>query len=115
MDPLPFLQEPVSARDHFGEQPPYVRPLHSDARHQLGLAFRSQKVHFRLALGPDDVDMRRLMIERIDDKPETVGPMDDNHGKTNRSVGFRKGAWNLPVARRPIERRIRPLGTAIIG
>jgi hypothetical protein len=79
MDPLPFQQERVTARDHFGKQPAYVRPLHADARHQLRPAFRSQKVHIRMALSSDVVDMRRLVIERINHKAEAVSQMDDNH------------------------------------
>jgi hypothetical protein len=32
-----------------------------------------------MAIGPDDVDMRWLVIVRIDDKATAVSPMDDDH------------------------------------
>jgi hypothetical protein len=31
-----------------------------------------------MAIGPDDVDVRGLVIERVDDKAKAVSPMDDD-------------------------------------
>jgi len=78
MNPLPFPQERVSALDHFSEQSPQIRPLDANAPCQLRPTSRSQEVDLRLALSPDDVNMRRLMIERVNYEPETMSVVDDH-------------------------------------
>jgi hypothetical protein len=78
MDALPFLQEFLTALDRHGYQPSHIGPLDTDARHDLGRAIRPKKVDFRLSCS-GDVDMGRFVVERVDDEPEAMSPMDDNH------------------------------------
>jgi len=78
MDALPFLKKVVAMRSHLGNEPPKIGALDADARHDLGIAVRPQQVDFRLP-GSGDMNMRRFVICRIDDEPETVGTVNDNH------------------------------------
>jgi hypothetical protein len=84
MDPLPVLQQRFLALDHLGKQPsdPQIRPLDANAPYQLRPTCRSHEVDLRLALSPNDVNMGRLMIERVNHEPETMSAVDDHHGLT---------------------------------
>jgi len=78
MNPLPLLQKLVSALNHLTEQTPHIGPLDADAENHLRLAVGAAQIDFRLSR-PGYVDVRRFMIERVDDEPEAVGAMNDNH------------------------------------
>jgi hypothetical protein len=79
MDALPFLQKDVTVLDHLGDEAPHIGSLDANTRHDSGYTIRPKQVDFRLSR-PDDVDTGRFMIERVDDEPEAVSTMDDNHG-----------------------------------
>ena len=55
--------------------------------YDFGYAIRHKQVDFRLSR-PGNVDVGRFVIERVDDEPEAVGTMDDNHSQHNPSVGL---------------------------
>jgi hypothetical protein len=78
MDTLPFLQKIVAARDCLSNEAPHVRPLDADAGHHFGRAIGSKQVDFRLSRS-GDVDMRRFVIDGVDNEPEAVSAVDDNH------------------------------------
>ncbi len=51
----------------------------------------SEKVYFRLACACD-VYMGRFVVSSIDDKPESVGTVNDNHREYNLTVGLFKAS-----------------------
>ena len=69
------------------QQTPHVRSFDADAEHQFGLIIGSKQVDLCLTRSRH-VDMGRLVIGSIDDKPEAVSPMNDNHMQHNPSDGF---------------------------
>ena len=64
--------------NHFGHQPPLVRSLDANEVDRFGSAIGANQVDLRLPR-PGDMNMSRFMIERVDDEPETVGAVNDNH------------------------------------
>jgi hypothetical protein len=78
MNALLFPQEIVAMGDRLGEQAPHVRPPYADAEYDVRHSVSTQKIDFRLSR-PGDVEMGRFVVERIDDEPEAVRAMDDNH------------------------------------
>jgi hypothetical protein len=80
MDTLPFLEEFVAMRGHFGQQPPHIRPADGGAENDLRRAGGAEEIDFRLSC-PGDVDVRRLMVECLDDEPEAERAMDHDHGE----------------------------------
>jgi hypothetical protein len=63
---------------HLGEQAPHVRPFDANTEYDFGRPVGAKQVDFRLSR-PGDMDVRRFVILRVDDKPKTVSAMDDNH------------------------------------
>jgi len=57
---------------------PKVGTLDADAGHDLRITVRPQQIDFRLP-GSGDVNMRRFVIGGIDDEPEAMGTVNDNH------------------------------------
>jgi hypothetical protein len=78
MDALPLLQKCVSVFGDLGHQTPHIGSFDPDTEHQFGFVIRPKQVDLRMSRA-GDVNMSRLMIERVDDKPEAVSAMDDNH------------------------------------
>jgi hypothetical protein len=78
MNALPFLKQVIAALDHFGDEPPKVGTLDADAEHDFRIAVGPQQIDFRLPRS-SDVNMSRLMIECVDDEPEAVRTVYDNH------------------------------------
>jgi hypothetical protein len=77
MNPLPHLQKLISPLEHLCDQAAHIGPLDADAEHHFGRAARAEQVDFRLS-GPGDVDVRRFMIECVNDEPEAVSAVNDN-------------------------------------
>ena len=75
---LPFLQELVLALDYLCHQPPLVRSFDADEIDRFGSAIGTRQVDLRLPR-PGDMDVRRFMICRVDNDPETMGAVNDNH------------------------------------
>jgi hypothetical protein len=78
MNALPFLKKVVATLSNFGNEPPKVGTLDADAGNDLWIAASAQQVDFRLPW-PGDVNMHRFVIGRVNDKPEAVGAVNDNH------------------------------------
>jgi len=76
MNPLPFLQQRLAALLDLSKQATHVGTFDPDAPHQLGIAIGSKQIDFRLP-GASDMDMRRFMVERVDNKSKAVSAMDD--------------------------------------
>ena len=66
--------------DHLGNQAPQGRASDANTVYHLGRAIWPQKIDLRLPI-PGDVDVRRFVVERLDDEPEAVRAMDDNHSR----------------------------------
>ena len=80
MNAPPFPQEHVLPFGHLGDQVPQDGAPDTDAIRHFRRAIRSQKVDLRLS-GARDVEMRRFMVERVDDEPEAAGAVNDNQGE----------------------------------
>jgi hypothetical protein len=81
MNPFPLSQKLVSALGHLTEQAAHIGPLDADAGDHLRHAGGAEQIDFRLSR-PGYVDVRRFMIECVNDEPEAVGAMNDNHHST---------------------------------
>lgn len=90
MDTLPFREEFITPLDHFSHQPPLVRFPDADEVDRFGAAVGASQVDLRLS-GAGDMNMCRLMIGCVDDEPESMGAVNDNHGTIyNLTVGLIK-------------------------
>ena len=63
---------------HLTEQAAHIGPLDADAGDHLRHPVGAEQIDFRLSR-PGYVDVRRFVIERVDDEPEAVGAMNDNN------------------------------------
>jgi hypothetical protein len=79
MDTLPFPQKFIAACGHLNEQPPHIRPLDANAEHDFRSSLSAEQIDFRLSR-PGDMDVRRFVVGRVNDEPEAMRAMDDNHG-----------------------------------
>jgi hypothetical protein len=81
MDALPSFEQFFAVIHHFAEQPPHVGFLDADAEHQFRNAIRSDEIDFRVSFA-DDMDMRRLVIGRVDHETEAASAVhDEQDGK----------------------------------
>jgi hypothetical protein len=78
MNALPFLKKVIAVLDHLGDEAPKVGTLDPGAGHDFRITVRPPKVDFRLPC-PRDVNMGRFMIGGVDDEPEAVSTVNDNH------------------------------------
>jgi hypothetical protein len=79
MDVLPLLKKLVASRCHFRHQAPHIGLLDSDHRDQFGIAARAGKIDLCLSW-TGDMDVSRFMILGVNDEPEPVRSVNDNHG-----------------------------------
>jgi len=89
MDALPFIEKVAAALPYLGHEPAKVGTLDADTGYDLGIAVTPQQVDFRLACSCD-VNVCRFVIGGVDDEPEAIGTVNDNHAQNNPSVGFFK-------------------------
>lgn len=61
-------------------EPPHVCAADLDAENQLGCALRPEQIDFSLSRARD-VDVGRLMIERVDDKTEATRTVNHDHDR----------------------------------
>jgi hypothetical protein len=78
MEALPFLQEVTAAGDHVFDQSPKLGTFYADAPNDLGMAIWPEEIDLRVTR-PGDVNMCRLVIGGVDDEPEAMSAVDDNH------------------------------------
>ena len=62
----------------FGEQTPHVGFLDADAEHQFRNAIPSDEIDLRVPV-TDDVNVRRLVIGRVDDEAVAASTVHDDH------------------------------------
>jgi hypothetical protein len=79
MDTLPFPQKIVATRYRLGEQTPHIRPLDADTELDLRRSAGPKQIDFRMSRA-SDMDMRWFVVERVDDEPEAIRTMHDDHG-----------------------------------
>jgi len=78
MNTLPLTQKFVAALYDFTEQTPHVRPLDAHAEDNVRHPVIAQKVDFSRPM-TNDVDMRRFVIERLNNKAKPIRSADDDH------------------------------------
>jgi hypothetical protein len=78
MDALPLPQEGVLSFGHLGDQASQRRASDTNTVYHLGCTIWRQEIDLRLAV-PGDVDVRRFVVERLDDEPEAICAMNHNH------------------------------------
>ena len=80
MDTPPFDQKLIAPGHHFREQAAHFLPLDADTQHDLGFSIRTKQIDFRL-LRSRDVNMRGVVIGRVDHEPKPKRPMDDDRSR----------------------------------
>jgi hypothetical protein len=80
MDALPFTQKLLATSSRLGEQTPHVRPPDANTEHNLRPSGGTKEIDFRLSRARD-MNMGRLVIERVDNEPEAERAMDDHHDR----------------------------------
>ena len=68
-------------RDRLDEQTPHVRAFDASTEHDLRYSEDAGQIDFRLSW-PGDMDMSRFMVERVNDEPEAMCAVNDDHGAT---------------------------------
>jgi hypothetical protein len=88
MNTLPLTNERVATRGGLRKQTPHRRALDSNAEHDLRPTTRAEQVDLGLS-GANDMEMGRIVIERVDDEPEAMRAMRSRCGAT---------PWSLSAA-----------------